>query len=45
VREKAKEENNRIGAVLADALVEMATNYIHEHGRPDKDDFEDIFVS
>ena len=44
VREKAKDENDRIGARLAAALVDLATAYVEAHGRPDVEDDDDIFV-
>lgn len=45
VRENATEENDRVGADLVDALVELAAAYVKDHGLPDPDDFNDIFVS
>jgi glycine cleavage system protein P-like pyridoxal-binding family len=44
VREKAKDEDDRVGAELVDALIERANAYIAEFGTPEVIDFEDIFV-
>jgi chemotaxis protein histidine kinase CheA len=45
VREKAKDEHDHVGSELTEALVHLASLFIAEHGTPEDETEDDIFVS